>query len=115
MRKPCRIIGWTFLTILGVYLPVYMAQYYENGIYLMGQMNRIMASHYTQMITFAYNTASLATVLIGYLMIKKLWQIVNEKSGIDHFIAKYPEAKTYLIHSKNTKKKDINIKTQKSN
>lgn len=70
-----KMISWLIFTLIASYTPVYVAQVYENSVYaLMGghKLSSVIASHYSQMITFAYNTASLFTVLIVYLMIKHL-------------------------------------------
>lgn len=74
-----KIFGWMFLTLIGVYAPCYLAQLYENSIYSIGanSMNKVEAAHFTNMITFGYNTASIATVLIAYLMLKKLFEIIK--------------------------------------
>lgn len=70
-----KMISWLIFTLIASYVPVYVAQVYENSVYAsMGghKLSSALASHYTQMITFAYNTASLFTVLIAYLMLKHL-------------------------------------------
>lgn len=70
-----KMISWLVFTLITTYVPVYVAQVYENSIYTsMGgrKLSGVIASHYTQMISFAYNTASLFTVLIAYLMFKHL-------------------------------------------
>lgn len=70
-----KMISWLVFTLITTYVPVYVAQVYENSIYTsMGgrKLSSAIASHYTQMISFAYNTASLFTVLIAYLMFKHL-------------------------------------------
>ena len=103
--KPLKIIGWSFLTIICIYLPVYFAQIYESSIYSLGQMSSIEASHYTQMITFGYNVASITTVLLGYFLIKHLWFTITDKNAIKKMIIKYPEAEKYLCKDKKKIKK----------
>lgn len=105
IAKPAKFILWIFIAILGIALPVYCAQIYENYVYSLGQLSNIMASHYTQMISFYYNTASLATVVLGYVLLKHLYKILNSESAISKMIKHYPEAEKYLTHQKLSFKK----------
>lgn len=93
IKKPAKFVGYAFLTLIGVYAPVYLAQVYEQNVYDVHRagMTNAMAAHYTNMISFAYQVAALATVVIGYLMLKKLWQIFKSPNPLDAFYQKYPE------------------------
>ena len=57
-----------------------LAQRYSIGA---NSMSKIEAAHFTNMITFGYNTASIATVLIAYLMLKKLFEIIKKTKHIE--------------------------------
>ena len=49
---PLKILGSFFAMIIGVTIPVYVAQIYETNIYISGagHLTKVQASHYSNMI-----------------------------------------------------------------
>lgn len=103
--RPAKILSWGVLTLLCVMLPNYFAQVYESSIYSMGTMEKTQAAHYANMIQFGYSVASLATVLIAYLMIKRLWKLVKEKSPLEKYYDMHPDQKPVPFYKKLFNKK----------
>lgn len=85
LMSPLKKSFWLLLTIVATYVPVYFAQLYESEIYSMHvKMDKFELAHYTNMIEFGYRTASIATVIIGYLMLKKFIEMCKKnKNGED--------------------------------
>lgn len=93
LSKPLHILGWTLFTIIAIYVPVYFAQTYEQWVYSLptASLSKYEISHYSQMISFAYQVAALATVLIGYLCIKKLHKVIKTPGKLKLYYQQHPE------------------------
>lgn len=77
--KPLKVTGWFLLTMIGLYTPCYLAQLYESNIYLdsNGHLTKFQAAHYSNMISFGYQVAAFATVVLGYCLIKKVYDALK--------------------------------------
>lgn len=80
VKKPWLIFINCVTFVILIYMPVYFATVYEDSVFRMRQgMTQIEAAHYTNMINFGYQVAAITTVLIGYLMCKKIYKIAKSE------------------------------------
>lgn len=80
VKKPWLIFINCVAFVIFIYMPVYFATVYEDSVFRMRQgMTQIEAAHYTNMINFGYQVAAITTVLIGYLMCKKIYKIAKSE------------------------------------
>lgn len=114
--KPLKVLGSFFVMMIGVTIPVYVAQIYESNIYISGagHLTKVQASHYSNMISFAYQLAAIVTAIFGYYLVRKFWKILKEPSALKVYYQEHPqEAPDKKYSFKETLKKTANIDAYK--
>lgn len=73
VKQPLKIAGLLFLLLLSATMPQLVATSYEYSCYARSVgSSKILMAHYSNMITFAYNLAALATVLLVYICVRAI-------------------------------------------
>ena len=106
---PLKILGSFFAMIIGVTIPVYVAQIYESNIYISGagHLTKVQASHYSNMISFAYQLAAIVTAIFGYYLVHKFWKVLKEPSALEVYYQEHPQEAPNKKHSFKEKLKKV--------